>query len=314
VTVDGSLANGSVIRNLDYSVDSDQTNPLAGEAVSTQVTNTSDLPQLEITKQDSPDPVKAGELLTYTISVINNGNAQATGVVVSDTIPANSTFESCSGACNLNGTAVTWNVGSLASGGSLNLTLVVTVDGSLANGSVIHNFTYSVDSAETNPVYGEAVSTQVTTSDLPQLEITKRGSSDMVQGGDPLTYTLTVRNTGNVAATVVVVDDALPAGTTYVSCGGTTCVLNGGVVTWTVGTLDPGASLELSLVVQVDDTLPAESLIVNDTYSADSLETNPVFGAPVVTRVNFVIYIYLPLISRNGLPQLEIIYLPLISR
>jgi len=271
-------------------------------------------PTLEITKQDSPDPVKAGELLTYTISVVNTGNAQATGVVVSDTLPLNTTFESCSGACTLNGTAVTWNVGSLTSGGSLDLTLVVTVDGSLANGSVIRNLDYSVDSDQTNPLAGEPVNTQVTTSDLPQLEITKRVSSDMVQGGDPLTYTLTVRNTGNVAATVVVVDDALPAGTTYVSCGGATCVLNSGVVTWTVGTLASGASLEMSLVVQVNDTLPAESLIVNDTYSADSLETNPVFGAPVVTRVNFVIYIYLPLISRNGLPQLEIIYLPLISR
>ena len=46
--------------------------------------NTADL---AVTVTDSPDPVRLGSLVTYTITVVNNGPATATGVVVTDTMP-----------------------------------------------------------------------------------------------------------------------------------------------------------------------------------------------------------------------------------
>ena len=46
--------------------------------------NTADL---AVTLTDSPDPVRLGSLVTYTITVVNNGPATATGVVVADTLP-----------------------------------------------------------------------------------------------------------------------------------------------------------------------------------------------------------------------------------
>jgi uncharacterized repeat protein (TIGR01451 family) len=45
-----------------------------------------------ITKSDSPDPAVAGEILTYTIGVSNSGPDRATGVSVTDTLPAMTTF------------------------------------------------------------------------------------------------------------------------------------------------------------------------------------------------------------------------------
>ena len=42
---------------------------------------------LEIAKSDLSDPVTAGELLTYVISVMNNGPAVANDVTVVDTLP-----------------------------------------------------------------------------------------------------------------------------------------------------------------------------------------------------------------------------------
>jgi uncharacterized repeat protein (TIGR01451 family) len=43
---------------------------------------------LAVTKTDSPDPVKIGQNITYTITVTNNGPDRATGVYAVDNIGA----------------------------------------------------------------------------------------------------------------------------------------------------------------------------------------------------------------------------------
>ncbi len=63
------------------------------------VTLTVEEVDLAITKGDSPDPVRFGEALTYTLLVTNNGPQDATGVMVVDTLPAGVTFVSASAGC-----------------------------------------------------------------------------------------------------------------------------------------------------------------------------------------------------------------------
>ncbi|MCC6374636.1 MAG: DUF11 domain-containing protein, partial [Moraxellaceae bacterium] len=48
------------------------------------------LVDIMVNQTDSPDPVPSGGTLTYTINVANNGPDDATGVVLTDTIPASS--------------------------------------------------------------------------------------------------------------------------------------------------------------------------------------------------------------------------------
>lgn len=71
---------------------------------------------LQIKKTDSPDPVRIGQQLTYTIGVENQGPSPATGVTVTDNLPKRVDFVSASGpsgACAVQGGKVTCPVGSL---------------------------------------------------------------------------------------------------------------------------------------------------------------------------------------------------------
>lgn len=71
---------------------------------------------LKITKTDSPDPVRAGSHLTYTIGVENLGPSPATGVTVTDDLPKNVDLVSASassGSCSTQGGKVTCAIGSL---------------------------------------------------------------------------------------------------------------------------------------------------------------------------------------------------------
>ena len=71
---------------------------------------------MRVTKTDAPDPVVAGANITYTIAVQNTGTGGLTGVVLTDAIPANTTFVSASAPGTLAAGTVTWNIGNLAAG------------------------------------------------------------------------------------------------------------------------------------------------------------------------------------------------------
>lgn len=76
----------------------------------------SDSANLKITKADSPDPVRIGGQLTYTIGVEDLGPAPATGVTVTDNLPKGVGLVSAtgpSGACATQGGKVTCAIGSL---------------------------------------------------------------------------------------------------------------------------------------------------------------------------------------------------------
>ena len=84
---------------------------------------------LSITKSDSVDPVIAGEDLTYTVVVANDGPSAATNVVVSDPVPAGTSFVSADGGGVEAAGTVTWNLGTLADGASATLHVTVHVNG-----------------------------------------------------------------------------------------------------------------------------------------------------------------------------------------
>jgi uncharacterized repeat protein (TIGR01451 family) len=106
------------------------------------VTTTGDL---SITKTDSPDPVQVGNNLTYSITVNNNGPEAATGVQVTDTLPAGVDLVSATpdqGSCD-GTTTVTCNLGTIANNGNAHVTIVVkpTAAGPLSNTATVASAT-----------------------------------------------------------------------------------------------------------------------------------------------------------------------------
>jgi len=83
---------------------------------------------LSVTIADNPDPVAVRTLLTYTVTVRNNGFETARGISLTDTLDRNVRFKSASasqGRCSGRRTAVTCALGDLGDGGSATVTIVV---------------------------------------------------------------------------------------------------------------------------------------------------------------------------------------------
>jgi uncharacterized repeat protein (TIGR01451 family) len=83
---------------------------------------------LTITKSDDPDPVTAGQTLTYTIIVSNAGPSDATNVVATDILPSGVTLVSTSGCAEDPNGCPDCGLGTIDTGGSKQYSITVTVD------------------------------------------------------------------------------------------------------------------------------------------------------------------------------------------
>ena len=122
------------------------------------------LPELGATKTADPDSAKPGQAVTYTIVISNSGDADATGGVVSDTLPAEVSY---AGPVTLDppgaGTTGTPPLlvtdATITAGGRITVTFPVTVNLYLAPDTLITN-TAAVSCTEVpTPVQGSAVVT-----------------------------------------------------------------------------------------------------------------------------------------------------------
>ncbi|MEA2609029.1 MAG: hypothetical protein QOJ75_1272, partial [Chloroflexota bacterium] len=89
------------------------------------------LPALVVSKTDSGAPVGPGTAIDYTITLKNIGNADATGVTITDPVPANTSFTTASDGGSLIGSSVTWSGLTVTAGSSISVTFSVTIANSL---------------------------------------------------------------------------------------------------------------------------------------------------------------------------------------
>jgi uncharacterized repeat protein (TIGR01451 family) len=115
---------------------------------------------LAITKSGAPSPVTVGNRVTWTETVTNNGPDGATGVKVADPLPVGMAFVSVTtsqGTCT-GGAVVSCDLGNVAKGGSVTITLVTTAT---ATGTIPNTATVVGNEAETNTANNNATASVV---------------------------------------------------------------------------------------------------------------------------------------------------------
>jgi uncharacterized repeat protein (TIGR01451 family) len=83
---------------------------------------------LSVDQSHSPDDIRTGENLAFTIHVSNAGPDTATNVVLSDTLPLNMNYissQSTAGTCSVSNRVMTCNLGSITKNTQITATLVV---------------------------------------------------------------------------------------------------------------------------------------------------------------------------------------------
>ena len=124
---------------------------------------------------DAPDPVYLTNALTYSIAVTNFGPATATGVTVTNTLPAGVTYVSGGASqgtvTNLAGT-VTGHLGNMVSGAQASMSILVrpTVAGTITS-------TVGVFSGVFDPFKGNNVAAVKTVAELPLIVLSQIGNT-----------------------------------------------------------------------------------------------------------------------------------------
>lgn len=205
---------------------------------------------LSISQTDSPDPVLAGQRLTYDIRVRNDGPAAATGVTVLEELDALVSFESVTagqGACTHANGVVRCDLGTVPAGATaaISVTVIPKQEGHVAARSVVQANEPDADALDN--------SSRVLTEVDPAADFSVRltDTPDPVRVRNQLTYRAEVANAGpsSDAADLTV---NLPGGVRLVSvtAPGGDCRVDRLVVICFFAGIDPGQVVAATIATQ----------------------------------------------------------------
>jgi uncharacterized repeat protein (TIGR01451 family)/gliding motility-associated-like protein len=273
-----------------------------GPASATATTNVTRIPVLAIQK-NGPAALSAGQAITYTISVKNISQANATASVITDAIPAsilNPTW-----ITSTTGTA-TVTAGATGTGSALSVTgniggnpadeILITISGTV-NPATTANISNSatVTPAETGAVPKTAGPVITTITKTPSVSLTKTGPAT-ANAGETVSYVINVVNSGPSNATALVITDAVPAELTAVSwtatSSGTSAVTigaagNGNAISVT-GNLNAGSGNKIQINVSGSLGAGQTNTTLNNTAVATPAEPgiSPVSSNTVSTKIS----------------------------
>lgn len=247
------------------------------------------VPALTVAK-NGPTTADVGETVEYTFSVSHAGSSDGSpvgSVTVSDDVAGAAGF--VSGDTNGNDQlelGETWIY-------SAGYTVLITDPDPLVNTATV----LARDRDDDEITADDSHSLDI--GFAPALTITKSGPITAT-ADSPITYTLTVTNSGQATANDLLITDAIPVGATYVS-GGTKV---GDVVRWTVPSLAQDSSTQVTFVVK------AFTDIINSDYGVVAAGNVSAAGEDVVETTVLIpphVYrVYLPLVFKSPPTELSV--------
>lgn len=178
-------------------------------------------PDLSVTKTVSDDPVWSGNTFTYTVTITNNGDADATTISLTDQLPADVNYVShvASQGTYSTGTGV-WTVGDIPyttpTLSSATLTFTVTA-GIVASDTTATNTANNLVLDQADPdLTNNFDSVDVLIHPAPVLTILKSRNVGTAKPNELITYSIAITNTGSGVAPNTVISDIL---STYAAFG-----------------------------------------------------------------------------------------------
>ena len=215
--------------------------------------------QLAISKTASVAVITPGESLTYTITVTNTGNISPAPFTITDTLSSGLDIISSTPEASVSNQIAVWNVPSIAGGQTLVYEIEVLIDENLLADEVVSNTAWL---AVPDGFLLASESADVNIGAHSDLLITKMVAEAVSAIGDTIHYTVNVYNTGNIPSTETIINDELPEHISFISASHSGSFVDG-VVSWNVGEMMPGDSINVSLNVIVDATMPANADLAN---------------------------------------------------
>jgi uncharacterized repeat protein (TIGR01451 family) len=244
---------------------------------------------LAVGMKGSPASVLQGALLTYTITVTNNGPFTANSVTLATALPANANFISATtsqGTVSFNGTF--GELGDIPVGKNVIVTIVVspTVTGSITASTVV---ALGANSFEIDPIsFNNTASVSTTVGPAADLGVTAIATPSPVANGGNLGYIITVSNLGPSQATSVVFNQSLPAGSTLISSTLAGHTASNNLVSGTIANLASGSNILIVNVIKTPALLPgvvSNALVSTFSVSGQPGDPNPANNVFTLTNL-----------------------------
>lgn len=292
VLIDPVVNNGTIIHNVGKIYEG----PVWERDVTADTTVRSAPCLVYSAKEAMQQIVLPGDVITYMITVSNTGNMNAPRVIITDCLPALTTFVQGSltytiGSAVYNplSKCIVWT-GPVSVGQPVYIWFVAKVVAGHEDCCIITNDAWVNDGF--HPPF--RISENVIIERGPNLiDSYKTVDKTLAQPGDQLQYTVVLSNVGNEVADGTLID-YVPGYTDYVSgslaityIGGATGSGDdsGGVVTW-MGSIPSGAGVRIGFRVTVTDTTPDATVITNTAMIFDDYPHN--FERVVTTTISTV--------------------------
>ena len=242
------------------------------------------LPDITVTKTAETDAgnklVYAGEKITYTIVVKNNGNQDVEKIEVMDKIPSNTTFDSVenegivvkSSKYPEKVVGIKWII-TVKAGEEASLKFTVVVDSGVT-GTITNK---AIANGEESNEENTSIITSNKTSEILRYnkETNKFEAVNVAKIDDEITYTILVTNTGDENGTTKIVD-TVPEGTVLKrgSAEGAEISEDHKTVTWNDVEVPAGETVERTFTVIVKDIKSLENKKITNIATVGEKETN----------------------------------------